>query len=61
MAKLLQVGQSFAIQLVGREGTSVSTLLTGTATLKTCRITATIGNLVQGSFQFDGNGALVSS
>lgn len=61
MAKLLQVGQSFAIQIVGREGTSVSTLLTGTATLKTCRITATIGNLVQGSFQFEGNGALVGS
>lgn len=61
MAKLLQVGQSFTIQLVGRNGNTTSVLLSGLATLKTCKITATIGNLVQGSFQFEGNGALVSS
>lgn len=61
VAKLLQVGQSFTIQLVGRDGNTTSTLLTGEATLKTCKITATIGNLVQGSFQFEGNGALASS
>lgn len=61
MAKLLQVGQSYTIQLVGRDGNTTSILLTGEATLKTCKITATIGNLVQGSFQFEGNGALASS
>lgn len=61
MAKLLQVGQSFTLQLVGRDGSTTSTLLEGVATLKTCKITATIGNLVQGSFQFEGNGALASS
>lgn len=61
MAKLLQVGQSFTIQLVNRDGNTTSILLSGEATLKTCKITATIGNLVQGSFQFEGNGALASS
>lgn len=59
--KLLQVGQSFTIQVVCAEGTATSILLSGTATLTKCRVTATIGNLVQGSFQFEGNGALASS
>ena len=33
--------------------------MTGTAILRTCKITATRGNLIQGTFTFVGNGALV--
>lgn len=55
---LLNVGQSFVIQVMSLEGTAATTLLEGTATLKSCKITASIGNLCQGSFQFEGNGEL---
>jgi len=55
---LLNIGQSFVVQILSREGTTVGTLLQGTATLKSCKITASIGNLCQGSFQFEGNGEL---
>lgn len=39
-------------------GTSFGAGVTGKAILKVCKITATIGNLVQGTFQFVGNGEL---
>ena len=32
--------------------------MTGSAILRTCKITATRGNLIQGTFTFVGNGAL---
>lgn len=54
---LLLVGTSFAIKVKGR-GAADSTGVSGTAILIKCHITATRGNLVQGSFQFQGTGEL---
>lgn len=54
---LLNVGSSYTLKFRGRNQ-SDSTGVTGTAILKNCKITATKGNLVQGSFQFTGNGPL---
>ncbi|MBO5777196.1 MAG: hypothetical protein J6R34_01965 [Clostridia bacterium] len=58
--KLLQVGNTYTIQVVGQEGSSAEELLSGTAILTSCKITASVANLVQGSFVFDGNGELTS-
>lgn len=55
--ELLNVGTTYTLKFRGRNQ-SDSTGVTGTAILKTCKITATKGNLVQGSFQFVGTGAL---
>lgn len=53
--ELLNVGTTYTLVIKNRAGTkSVS----GSAILTTCRITATRGNLVQGSFQFQGTGSL---
>ena len=52
---LLTVGTSVTIKVKGR-GAADSTGVTGTATITKCVITATRGNLVQGSFQFQGSG-----
>ena len=60
MQKLLQVGNTYTIQVVGQEGSAAEVLLSGTAILTNCKITASIANLVQGSFVFDGNGELTS-
>jgi predicted secreted protein len=54
---LLQVGNTFTLKVCGRNDAD-TTGLTGNAILKTCKITASIGNLVQGSFSFVGTGAL---
>lgn len=54
---LLEVDTSYTVKIKGR-GSSDSTGVTGTAILKACKITATRGNLVQGSFTFQGSGAL---
>lgn len=54
--ELLNVGSSYTLKIFQRN--SPNYYLTGTATLKSCKITATKGNLCQGSFQFVGNGAL---
>lgn len=54
---LLQVGNTFTLKIKERTAAD-SDGVTGTAILKTCKITMTRGNLVQGSFQFTGNGAL---
>ena len=55
VADLLQVGVEFDIRIQDQDGTNY---VGGKAILKTCKQTANIGNLVQGSFQFVGNGAL---
>lgn len=54
---LLQVGNEFDIRIQDADGTNY---VGGTAILKTCKQTASIGNLVQGSFQFVGTGALAA-
>ena len=55
--KALLVGSSVTIKIKGR-GESDSNGVTGSAILKTVKITATRGNLAQGSFAFVGNGPL---
>lgn len=54
---LLNVGSSYTLKFRGRNAAD-NTGVTGTAILKTCKITATKGNLVQGSFQFQGTSSL---
>ena len=58
LSDLLTVGTTYTLVICGR-GTG-ATSLTGSAILTTCKITATRGNLVQGSFQFDGCGSLAA-
>ena len=55
--KLLNVGQTYTLKVKDRSSQD-STGVTGTAIMKVCKITATKGNLVQGSFQFVGTGEL---
>ena len=55
--KALQVGTSVTIKFKGRGATDASGL-SGSAIIKTCKITAVRGNLAQGSFAFVGNGPL---
>ena len=55
--KALLVGSSVTIKIKGR-GESDSSGVSGSAILKTVKITATRGNLAQGSFAFVGNGPL---
>lgn len=55
---LLNVGATFTLKFRGRNAVD-NTGVTGTAILKSCKITATKGNLVQGSFQFQGTSSLV--
>ena len=57
--KLLQVGQTVTLKFKGRDGAD-STGVSGTAIIRTCRITSSQGNLVQGSFAFQGTGALAA-
>ena len=52
---LLQVGNTFTLRIQDSDGTNH---VDGEAILKVAKQTASIGNLVQGSFQFQGNGAL---
>jgi len=54
---LLKVGESYTLKIRGRNS-SDSTGVSGTAILKSCQITAQRGNLVQGTFQFQGNSSL---
>lgn len=56
LADLLTIGSKYTLVICGRG--SNATTLSGTAILETCRITATRGNLVQGSFKFVGCGTL---
>ena len=61
VSDLLTVGTSYTISVRTRSGSTVTSRLSGTAILKTCKITATKGNLIQGSFQFAGSGPLSAS
>lgn len=54
---LLSVGTTVTIKVKGR-GAADSTGVSGSAIITKCAITATRGNLVQGSFQFQGSGQL---
>ena len=54
--RLLQVGTTVTIRILGR---GAAKGLTGTAIVKTCKITNTRGNISNGSFAFQGTGALV--
>ena len=56
--KVLLAGSVVTIKIKGR-GESDSSGVTGSAILKTVKITATRGNLTQGSFAFVGNGPLI--
>lgn len=56
LTTLLTVGQSYTLTFVNNSTSAV--VLTGSAILKRCQITATRGNLVQGSFVFQGTGSL---
>ena len=56
LGRLLQVGTTVTIRLLGR---GAAKGLTGQAILKTCKVTNTRGNISNGSFQFHGTGALV--
>lgn len=58
VSQLLNIGNSYTITICGRAGSTATSILQGSAILKTCKITATKGNLCTGSFQFVGNGAL---
>jgi len=54
---LLNVGTSYTLKIRGRNATD-ATGVVGTGILKSCKITATRGNLVQGSFTFQGTSPL---
>lgn len=54
--KLLYVNQSYTLKF----RTTGTAYLTGTAIMTNCKISATRGSLVQGSFTFKGTGALLS-
>ena len=55
----LLVGNSYTLKFMNRANTfDQPIILKGTAILRTCKITATRGNLIQGTFTFVGNGAL---
>lgn len=51
---LLKVGETYALEFRDRSGNGLG----GQALCDFCKITATLGNLVQGSFQFTGDGEL---
>lgn len=53
---LLQIGNDFELIIRDASGTDLG--VTGTATLTQAHITANLGKLVQGNFEFMGNGPL---
>lgn len=55
LGRLLQVGTTVTIRILGR---GAAKGLIGTAIVKTCKITNTRGNISNGSFAFQGTGAL---
>lgn len=55
---LLTVGSTYKLRIQNQSG---SDYIQGDAILKTVKQTASIGNLVQGSFQFVGNGSLADN
>ena len=60
LAQLLNVGTTYTLNIYGRGAESNTKILTGSALLTSCKITASRGNLVQGSFSFVGSGALAT-
>ena len=59
MTDALLVGNSYTLKFKNRANYYDQPItLEGTAILRTCKITATRGNLIQGTFTFVGNGAL---
>ena len=59
MTDALLVGNSYTLKFKNRASYYDQPItLEGTAILRTCKITATRGNLIQGTFTFVGNGAL---
>lgn len=59
LLSLLKTRKYVTLSFVSRSpGGTVTELLTGEAWIKTCKISAVLGNLAQGSFQFVGNGEL---
>ena len=55
---LLMAGNSYVITIIHRDGNTSTSLLTGTATCLKAEIVNSCGKLAQGTFSFDGNGAL---
>lgn len=55
ITELLKVGNVYTLTECDTNG---NVLLTGSAICQTCIITATLGNLIQGSFSFRGTGPL---
>ena len=59
MTDALLVGNSYTLKFKNRANYYDQPItLKGTAILRTCKITATRGNLIQGTFTFVGNGVL---
>ena len=59
MTDVFLVGNSYTLKFKNRANYYDQPItLKGTAILRTCKITATRGNLIQGTFTFVGNGAL---
>ena len=59
MTDAFLVGNSYTLKFKNRANYYDEPItLKGTAILRTCKITATRGNLIQGTFTFVGNGAL---
>ena len=55
ISDLLKVGNIYTVTIRDR---AAGTTLTGSALCTECRITATVGTMANGSFQFVGTGAL---
>ena len=55
---LLQIGNDFVLIIRDADGEDLG--VTGTATLTQAHITASLGKLVQGNFEFEGNGPLTA-
>lgn len=55
---LLKTGSTLTIHIFSRTNSSSTEILTGSAICTKCKITATRGNIANGSFAFRGTGAL---
>lgn len=58
LLNLLDIGTTYTINVCERIEGTTAVILTGTAICKQAKITSTLGNLAQGSFQFVGSGPL---
>lgn len=55
---LLKTGSTLTIHIFSRTNSSSTEILTGSAICTQCKITATCGNIANGSFAFRGTGEL---